>query len=311
MLRYILKRVGFALLSIWAVLTITFFIAYLAPGDPIEQMMGQHANPAALAAARHNAGLDKPPMVRYGVYLLGLLHGDLGKSYVTGEPITSFLARSLPNTFALAVAAIVVAILVGIAIGLIAALRPNTFLDRFLMFSVLTGVSVPNFVLGPILILIFALKLGWLPVAGWGNAEDFVLPAIVLGARPAALIARMTRSSMLETLKQDYIRTARAKGLSPAVILIKHALKNAFLPVLTTAGVSFGYLLTGSFVVETIFTVPGVGFASINSLSQRDYTMIQGTTLVIAVVFVVVNLVIDLLYATLDPRIKVGGESAA
>lgn len=310
MLQYLLKRIGFALLSIWAVLTITFFIAYLAPGDPIEQMMGQHSNPAVLAAARHAAGLDKPPLVRYGLYLWHFLHGDLGKSYYTGEPITAFLARSLPNTFELAIAAIVLAMVVGIVIGLIAALKPNTFLDRFLMFSVLTGVSVPNFVLGPILILIFALKLGWLPVAGWGGPEYVVLPAIVLGARPAALIARMTRSSMLETLKQDYIRTARAKGLAPLVVLVKHALRNAFLPVLTTVGVSFGYLLAGSFVVETIFTVPGVGFASIDALSKRDYTLIQGTTLVIAVVFVVVNLVIDLLYAVLDPRIKGLGEAA-
>jgi peptide/nickel transport system permease protein len=305
MLRYLLKRIGFALLSVWAVLTITFFIAYLAPGDPIEQMMGQHSDPAVLAKARHEAGLDKPPLVRYGLYVWNFLHGDLGRSYYTGEKITDFLKRSLPNTMELAVAAIAFALAVGIVIGLIAALKPNTFLDRFLMFSVLMGVSIPNFVLGPILILIVALKLGWLPVAGWGSPEYVILPAIVLGARPAALIARMTRSSMLETLKQDYIRTARAKGLSPGVILVRHALKNAFLPVLTTAGVSFGYLLSGSFVVETIFTVPGVGFASIDALSKRDYTLIQGTTLVIAVAFVVVNLAIDLLYAMLDPRLKI------
>ena len=231
MLRFLLKRIGFALISIWAVLTITFFIAYLAPGDPIEQMMGQHSDPAVLARARHEAGLDKPPLVRYGLYVWGVLHGDLGKSYYTQEPITAFLARSLPNTFLLATAAIVLALLVGIIIGLLAAVKPNTALDRLLMLTVLVGVSVPNFVLGPILILIFALKLGWLPVAGWGAPEYVILPAIVLGARPAALIARMTRSSMLETLKQDYIRTARAKGLSPVTVLVKHALKNAFLPV--------------------------------------------------------------------------------
>jgi peptide/nickel transport system permease protein len=310
MLRFLLKRIGLALLSIWAVLTITFFIAYLAPGDPIEQMMGQHSDPVLLAKARHDAGLDKPPMVRYGLYLWNFLHGDLGRSYYTGEKITDFLARALPNTFLLATTAILLALIVGIIIGLIAAVKPNSFLDRFMMLSVLVGVSVPNFVLGPILILLFALKLGWLPVAGWGSPEFLVLPSIVLAARPAALIARMTRSSMIETLKQDYIRTARAKGLSPATVLIKHALKNAFLPVLTTAGVSFGYLLAGSFVVETIFTVPGVGFASIDSLSKRDYTLIQGTTLVIAVVFVTINLLIDLLYAALDPRVKVSEGTA-
>ena len=310
MLRFLLKRLGLAVLSVWAVCTVTFFIAFLAPGDPVEQMMGQHSDPVAIARARHAFGLDKPPLTRYGLYLWNAAHGDLGKSYYTNEPVTDFLKRGVPNTFGLATAAIALALVVGIVTGILAAQKPNSWLDRTLMTLVLAGVTLPNFVLGPVLILLFALKLGWLPVAGWGSPEDLVLPAVVLGARPAALIARMTRSSLLETLRQDYIRTARAKGLSPARVLLRHALKNAFLPVLTTAGVSFGYLLAGSFVVETIFTVPGVGAASIASLNQRDYTVIQGTTLLIAVVFVTVNLVIDLLYALLDPRVRAAGEGA-
>lgn len=304
MTRFLLQRIGLALLSIWAVCTITFFIAFLAPGDPAELAAGQHSDPATIAHVRHEFGLDKPPMTRYGLYLWDAVHGDLGKSYYTREPVTDFLKRGLPNTALLATAAIVLALVVGVGVGLAAALKPNTFLDRFLMSSVLVGVTLPNFVLGPVLILVFALKLGWLPVAGWGDPSDLILPAVVLAARPAALIGRMTRASMLETLRQDYIRTARAKGLSPATVLIKHALKNAFLPVLTTAGVSFGYLLSGSFVVETIFTVPGVGYQSINSLFQRDYSVIQGTTLLLAVIFVTTNLIIDLLYAVLDPRVK-------
>jgi len=304
MARFLLQRVGLALLSIWAVCTITFFIAFLAPGDPAELAAGQHSDPATIAHIRHEFGLDKPPLTRYGLYLWDASHGDLGKSYYTREPVTDFLKRGLPNTALLATCAIVLALAVGVAVGLAAALRPNTFLDRFLMSSVLVGVTLPNFVLGPILILVFALKLGWLPVAGWGEPSNLILPSIVLAARPAALIGRMTRASMLETLRQDYIRTARAKGLSPMTVLIKHALKNAFLPVLTTTGVSFGYLLSGSFVVETIFTVPGVGYQSINSLFQRDYSVIQGTTLLLAVVFVATNLVIDLLYVVLDPRVK-------
>ena len=304
MLRFLLQRVGLALLSIWAVCTITFFIAFLAPGDPAELAAGQHSDPATIAHVRHEFGLDKPPLTRYGLYLWDAAHGDLGKSYYTREPVTDFLKRGLPNTALLATTAILLALVVGVAVGLAAALRPNTLLDRFLMSSVLVGVTLPSFVLGPLLILVFALKLGWLPVAGWGDWSNLILPSVVLAARPAALIGRMTRASMLETLRQDYIRTARAKGLSPATILIKHALKNAFLPVLTTTGVSFGYLLSGSFVVETIFTVPGVGYQSINSLFQRDYSVIQGTTLLLAVVFVVTNLVIDLLYAVLDPRVK-------
>ena len=304
MLRFLLQRVGLALLSIWAVCTITFFIAFLAPGDPAELAAGQHSDPATIAHVRHEFGLDKPPLTRYGLYLWDASHGDLGKSYYTREPVTDFLKRGLPNTALLATCAIVLALVLGVGVGLAAALRPNTFVDRFLMSSVLIGVTLPNFVLAPVLILVFALKLGWLPVAGWGEPSNLVLPAVVLAARPVALIGRMTRASMLETLRQDYIRTARAKGLSPMTVLIKHALKNAFLPVLTTTGVSFGYLLSGSFVVETIFTVPGVGYQSINSLFQRDYSVIQGTTLLLAVVFVGTNLIIDLLYAVLDPRVK-------
>lgn len=304
MARFLIQRIGLALLSIWAVCTITFFIAFLAPGDPAELAAGQHSDPVTIAHVRHEFGLDKPPLTRYGLYLWDAAHGDLGKSYYTREPVTDFLKRGLPNTALLATCAIVLALVVGVGVGLAAALRPNTFLDRFLMSSVLIGVTLPNFVLAPVLILVFSLKLGWLPVAGWGDPSNLILPAIVLAARPAALIGRMTRASMLETLRQDYIRTARAKGLSPMTVLVKHALKNAFLPVLTTTGVSFGYLLSGSFVVETIFTVPGVGYQSIVSIFQRDYSVIQGTTLLLAVVFVATNLIIDLLYAVLDPRVK-------
>ncbi len=304
MARFILQRIGLALLSVWAVCTLTFFIALLAPGDPAELAAGQHSDPATLAHIRHEFGLDKPPLVRYGLYLWNAVHGNLGFSYYTKEPVTDFIARALPNTALLALTAIVLALGVGILVGVLAALKPNTFLDRFLMTSVLIGVTLPNFVLAPVLISIFALKLGWLPVAGWSGPEYLILPAVVLAARPAALIGRMTRASLLETLRQDYIRTARAKGLSPFRIMVRHALKNAFLPVLTTAGVSFGYLLSGSFVVETIFTVPGVGYQSINSVFQRDYSVIQGTTLLLAVVFVTTNLVIDLLYVVLDPRVK-------
>jgi peptide/nickel transport system permease protein len=304
MFRYLLQRIGLALLSIWAVCTITFFISYLAPGDPAQIAAGQHNDPVTLAHVRHEFGLDKPPLVRYGVYLNGVVHGDLGTSFYDREPVTAFLRRGLPNTALVAFDAILLALIVGVPIGLLAAQKPNSFWDRFLMTLVLVGVTLPNFVLGPVLILIFVVRLDWLPLGQWGSPADVILPAVVLAARPAALIARMTRSSLLETLRQDYIRTARAKGLSPATVLVKHALKNAFLPVLTTIGVQLGYLLTGSFVVETIFTVPGIGFQSINSLFQRDYSVIQGVTLVIAVIFILTSLVVDLLYVLLDPRVK-------
>ncbi len=307
MLRYLLQRLALSLFSIWAVCTITFFIAALAPGDPAQLAAGQHSDPATINRVRHEMGLDRPLMARYVTYVTDALHGDLGKSFYDREPVIDFIKRGLPNTALLALCAILLALAVGVPIGLAASLRPNSFVDRLLMTTVLVGVTLPNFVLGPVLILVFALKLGWLPPPGWGEPQYIILPAIVLAARPAALIARMTRASMLETLRQDYIRTARAKGLSPASVLVKHALKNAFLPVLTTLGVQLGYLLTGSFVVETIFTVPGIGYASINSLFQRDYSVIQGTTLIIAVVFILTSLVVDLLYAVLDPRVKVAG----
>jgi peptide/nickel transport system permease protein len=310
MLRFLLQRLALALLSVWAVCTLTFFIAASAPGDPALVAAGDKATPAAIAQARHDLGLDKPVLTRYGLYLTGVAHGDLGRSFLRDrEPVSHFLRRGLPNTLLLAVAAIALALFVGILTGTLAALKPNSLWDRLLMTSVLAGVTLPNFVLAPVLILIFVLQLGWLPPPAqdnlWAISPDhLVLPAVVLAARPAALIARMTRASLLETLRQDYIRTARAKGLSPLTVLFKHALKNAFLPVLTTAGVSFGYLLSGSFVVETVFTIPGVGAASIESLGERDYSVIQGTTLLLAVIFVGVNLLTDLLYAFLDPRIQ-------
>lgn len=308
MLRYILQRLALAAVSIWAICTITFFIAATAPNDPAVVAAGQHADAVTLARVRHEMGLDKPLSTRYFLFLGALLHGDLGRSYLTHESVNAFLARSIPPTAILASLAIVVALIVGVVVGIAAALRPNTWLDRLLMASILAGVSIPNFVLGPVLILIFVVHFHLLPVAEWGDPQDVILPVIVLAARPAALIGRMTRSSMLETLRQDFIRTARAKGLGPFKVIFKHALKNAFLPVLTTAGVSFGYLLSGSFVVETIFVIPGVGFASINSLTTSDYTLIEGTTLVLAISFVTVNLIVDLLYAALDPRIRVGSK---
>ncbi len=316
MLRFLIQRLALALVSVWAVCTLTFFIAASAPGDPALIAAGEKATPAAVAQARHDLGLDKPVLTRYGLYLAGVAHGDLGRSFLRDrEPVSHFLRRGLPNTILLAVAAICLALLVGILTGTAAALKPNSLLDRALMTSVLVGVTLPNFVLAPVLILIFVLQAGLLPPPAqdnlWAVSPDhLILPAVVLAARPAALIARMTRASLLETLRQDYIRTARAKGLSPATVLVKHALKNAFLPVLTTAGVSFGYLLSGSFVVETVFTIPGVGAASIESLAERDYSVIQGTTLLLAVIFVGINLLTDLLYAFLDPRVQ-AAEGAA
>ncbi|MDR3709029.1 MAG: ABC transporter permease [Capsulimonadaceae bacterium] len=313
MLRFFANRVVHALITVWAIATITFFLAYLAPGDPA-QLRFEHSNsPALLASWRHEHGLDLAPLPRYVRYIDGLLHGDMGRPFASdaAPPVLQYLIQRFPNTALLAACAIVVAFVFGVTSGIVAALKHNTWIDRLLMAMVLVGVSVPNFVLGPIAIAVFAMNLNWLPVAGWGAPEYIVLPALVLACRPAALIARMTRASMLETLQQDYIRAARARGLPPWRILGIHALKNAFLPVLTSAGVSLGYLLAGSFVVETVFHIPGVGEASFASIGQRDYSMMQGTTVLLATIFVTINLVIDLLYAAIDPRVRFGMQESA
>ncbi len=312
MLQFVFHRILLALVSIWAIATITFFLAFLAPGDPAALRFDHNMAPAALAAFRHEHGLDLAPIPRYFRYMNGLLHGDMGRPFASdaAPPVLQYLLQRFPNTALLASIAIVIALAVGLIVGISAALKHNKLLDRILMVAILAGVSIPNFVLAPLLISILAVKMHWFPVAGWGSPEYMVMPAIVLAARPAALIARMTRSSMLETLRQEYIRAARARGLSQARIIFVHALKNAFLPVLTSAGVSFGYLLSGSFVVETVFHIPGVGEASFASIGQRDYSLIQGTTVLLATVFVTVNLVIDLLYAFIDPRIRLSGQEA-
>jgi len=321
MLKFLAQRILLAFITIWTIATITFFIAFLAPGDPALLKYGEKSSPAALAAFRHLHDLDSPPIIRYGHYLYGVVHGDFGTSFQTGEPVSSFFERAFPKTLVLSLLAISTAIIVGVFVGTLCALRANSVIDRAMMAIMLVGVGVPSFVLAPVLVYIFVLTLPkllpnlnieWPPVI-WSATDplSLLLPTIVLAARPAALIARMTRSSLLDTLKQDYVRTAKAKGLSPARILFVHTFKNAFLPVLTSIGTSFGYLLSGSFVVETIFAVPGIGGASVSSFTTRDYPLIQGTTLVLATIFVVVNLIVDILYGLLDPRARVSRGVAA
>jgi peptide/nickel transport system permease protein len=321
MAKFLTQRILLSIVSIWTIATVTFFVSFLAPGDPAILKFGEKSNPQAIAAFRHKHDLDHPPIVRYGDYLAGIAHGDFGSSFQTEEPVTKFFARAFPKTLELAVLSIIFALTLGIVTGTISALKANTRIDRTLMALMLAGVGVPNFVLAPVLVYLFVLlpssrfpnlNVEWLPLV-WtpGDALSLILPVIVLASRPAALIARMTRTSLLETLRQDYIRTARAKGLSPARILFVHAFKNAFLPVLTSSGTAFGFLLSGSFVVETIFAVPGIGGASISAFTTRDYPLIQGTTFVLATIFVVVNLVVDLLYTLLDPRTRALASGAA
>lgn len=305
MLPYIRTRLLLAIPTLLAVSFVAFFLGYLAPGSPIDLLLGQHADPQVRRQLEHEYGLDQPPLVQYGRFLVGLAHGDLGRSYLNaGKSVTELLASQFGVTAQLAGMAILCAALMGIPAGILAALRHNAWPDRTVMAGVLLFVSTPPFVLAPLLMLLFALRLGWLPDSGWDTPANWVLPVLVLAVRPGAVLARQMRSSMLEVLRQDYVRTATAKGLSRAQVIRRHVLKNAFLPVLTAFGNSLGYMLTGSFVVENIFAIPGIGYESVHSILARDYPVIQGVALLVAVVFITVNLLVDLMYAVLDPRVR-------
>jgi ABC-type dipeptide/oligopeptide/nickel transport system permease component len=304
MVRYVLSRLLQAIPTLLLISFLTFIMGYLAPGDPIRMILGERSDPQAVAQVRRELGLDQPWYVQYGRFVWKAVRGDFGISLYNRRPVGDIIRESFPATATLAVLAILLAITVGIPAGVVAAVWHNRLPDRLSMAGVVLGISVPNFVLATLLILLVSVRLGWLPVAGWGAPEYVVLPVLVLAARPSASIARFTRTSMLEVLQQDYIRTARAKGVPEPFVILKHALPNALLPVVTVIGNAFGYLLTGSFIVETVFAVPGVGYKSIEAILRRDYPVIQATTLLFAFLFIVVNLLVDILYTRLDPRVR-------
>lgn len=304
-LRFLAGRVVQAVLTLWALSLVTFVLGALAKSSPVEQKLGQHADPALIAETRHLYGLDRPIPERYARWLWAFLHGDLGLSYrYEGQPVGPMLAKRYPLTLRLGSMAAGFAVLAGIPLGLIAALRHGTWIDRLATTVALGGVSVPSFVLLPLLVLLLAVRWRVFPVTYEREWWHLILPALALGTRPAALVARMTRASFLEALGQDYVRSARAKGLGWAGTVVRHAGKNALVPILTVFGTSVGYLLGGSFVVETIFAVPGIGGFTISSISDRDYPLIQAVTLLAAAVFIGVNLLVDLLYGLLDPRLR-------
>jgi ABC-type dipeptide/oligopeptide/nickel transport system permease component len=304
MVRYVLSRLLQAIPTLLLISFLTFIMGYLAPGDPIRMILGERSDPQAVAQVRRELGLDQPWYVQYGRFVWNAVRGDFGISLYNRRPVGDIIRESFPATANLAVLAILLAITVGIPAGVVAAVWHNRLPDRLSMAGVVLGISVPNFVLATLLILLVSVRLGWLPVAGWGAPEYVVLPVLVLAARPSASIARFTRTSMLEVLQQDYIRTARAKGVPEPFVILKHALPNALLLVVTVIGNAFGYLLTGSFIVETVFAVPGVGYKSIEAILRRDYPVIQATTLLFAFLFIVVNLLVDILYTRLDPRVR-------
>jgi peptide/nickel transport system permease protein len=289
---------------LWLVVSVVFLLIHLVPGDPIQAMLGEGASSTDIQAARHAYGLDVPIGQQYVNYWKNVLHGDLGRSLRFDQPVTRIIVQRYPWTLQLTVASMFVALLISIPAGVRSARRRNRWDDRVLSFVSLLGLSFPNFALGPILILFFAIKIGLLPVSGSGTLAHLVLPSITMGGALAAILTRMVRTAMLEELSQDYIRTARAKGLSENVVVYKHALRNALIPVLTVVGLQFGALLAGAIVTETIFSWPGIGRLTIQAIGNRDYYLVQGAILIIGLTYVVVNFFTDFLYSLANPRIR-------
>lgn len=304
MLRYLLLRLLYTLPVIWLVVSLVFFLIHLVPGDPIQQMLGEGAAAADIQAARHAYGLDVPISRQYVNYWKGVLHGDLGPSLRFNQGVTRLIAQRYPYTLQLTAASLLIAILLSFPAGVRSAQRRNLWDDRAISVVSLFGLSFPNFALGPVMILFFAIKLGWLPVSGSGTLAHLVLPAVTMGGALAAILTRMVRTSMLEELGQDYIRTARAKGLAESTVVYRHALRNAMIPVITVLGLQFGALLAGAIVTETIFSWPGIGRLTIQAISNRDYYLVQGCILAIGLTYVAVNFLTDLLYSAVNPRIR-------
>ncbi len=293
---------------LWLVVTMVFLLIHLVPGDPVVQMLGEGATAADVSALRHSYGLDEPLPVQYGHYLWGVGRGDLGTSLRLRQPVLRLVAQRYPYTLALALAAMTIAILIALPAGVWSATRRGRAGDRVVGVASLVGLSFPNFALGPILILLFSIRLGWLPVSGagsgWGFFAHLVLPAVTLGSGMAAILTRMVRTAMLEELAQDYVRTARAKGLSERRVVYGHALRNALIPVITVIGLQFGSLLAGAIVTETIFSLPGLGRLTLSAISNRDYALVQGCILAIGLTYVAVNLLTDVAYTVVNPRMR-------
>jgi ABC-type dipeptide/oligopeptide/nickel transport system permease component len=306
MFERILSRLGSALLVMFGVCTLVFLLIHLVPGDPVEVMLGEGARPADVVALRASLGLDRPLSAQYVDYFARLVRLDLGTSLHAQQPVAALLAERIGPTLELAISALLLAVAIAIPLGVLAAQYRGSVVDRAAMGFSLLGAAIPNFWLGPMLILLFSLWLGWTPVSGREGLASLILPTLTLGTGLAAILARMVRSSVLEVLGEDYVRTARAKGLAPLAVLWRHALRNAWLPVLTLIGLQFGALLGGAVITETVFAWPGIGSLLIEAIQTRDYPLVQATVLLISLTYLVVNTATDLLYVALDPRIRIG-----
>jgi len=301
---YLIRRLAQTLPIALLVATLVFSLIHMIPGDPVEMMLGEGAQRSDVETLRHELGLDRPLIEQYGSFLGGLVKGDLGRSLHFGEPVTRILARHYPATLELAFAGMLVALAIALPLGILAAFHRDGTIDHVSRFFSLLGVSIPNFWLGPMLILVFSIQLNLFPVSGRSGLASLVLPAITLGTALAGLLTRMIRSSLVEELHKPYLATAQAKGLSRRLAVVRHALKNASIPVVTIVGLQFGALLTGAIITETIFAWPGLGRLIIQSIRLRDYPLVQGGILAIALTYLLLNLITDVVYAYLDPRIR-------
>jgi peptide/nickel transport system permease protein len=302
-----LRRFAILIPTVLGAITLVFFFLHMIPGDPVEVMLGETAQQADKERLREELGLNLPVYVQYGNFLTRIVRGDLGESYFYRRPVAQVIAERLPATMELALVAFVVAGLIAIPLGIIAALREGTTVDNLSVLFSLVGVSMPNFWLGPLLIILFSITLGWFPVSGRTGAASLVLPAITLGIALSALLSRMTRASLLERLGEDYLTVARAKGLPEWKVILKHALRNALIPIITVMGLQIGVLLSGAIITENVFAWPGIGTLLINAIEARDYPLVQGCVLLISLSYVLVNLVTDLVYGWADPRIRLKG----
>ena len=303
---FLVSRLASALVVVLGVVCLVFLMIHLIPGDPVELMLGEPAQPADRAALRAALGLDQPLLLQLAAYLEGLLRLDLGSSLHSQRPIAELLAERIPPTLELAAVSLALALLLALPLGMLAALHKDRGWDAGAMGFSLLGLSIPNFWLGPVLILVFSLWLGWTPVSGREGAASIILPALTLGTSLAAILARMVRSSLLEVLGEDYVRTARAKGLGPVAVVWRHAMRNAWLPVITLIGLQFGALLGGAVITETVFSWPGIGSLLVESIQKRDYPVVQACVLAISLSYVLVTTLTDLAYAWIDPRIRLG-----
>ena len=301
---FIARRLLLAVPTLFGVLVVAFLLLYVAPGDPVEAMIGERADSATIARLRAELHVDDPLPTRFAHYVGRVAVGDLGRSYITDRPIAQDIRERFPKTLQLAGAAMLLAACVGITLGVLSARNPGGLVDRFALALAYLGISFPVYWVGLLLILLFAVTLKWLPPSGYGSLRFLVLPALTLGMRSIAFLARMTRSAMLDALNADFVRTARAKGLSEWIVTARHALRNALIPVITVLGLDFGAYLTGSILTETIFSWPGIGRYVVNAISRRDLPAIQGSVLFLSTVFVIVNLLTDLAYAKADPRVR-------